>query len=403
MKKFSLYILFLLPPLLVGAQSFRLTKYDAPNALYINTDRLFGFNLYERWNFQASMLWVSPNQNAAQQRKVFGRWTAGGYLGYSCGPKEWKGGVNVGLRLPGVHDVRMNLWAYKDFERAAWRRFGDWTTLMPSSNINIMASRFMAVKGIDFDLTFSPQRQWDIVLGASEKWEDNRFDATGLLYPAIDASQQAPVKRFTEVYSEGKWTGGFRYALYGGIMSDESLHPFFRGITQYQGKIGDSGLGIFAQLGFATEGTPYSRMFDLSGTGGALYMFSNSFLTVRPNTFTANYYAHLCLNYVAPMPLWELSWSKPKPFLQLNAMWGGLLGQDSQGQRHWDGLALQAPCKGLLEPATGFDGLVYWGLIDLGFGVAYQICPLSAPYLNEEPSENIAFVIVANFILDQYK
>ena len=40
---------------------------------------------------------------------------------------------------------------------------------------------------------------------------------------------------------------------------------------------------------------------------------------IRPNTFAANYYAHLCLNYTAPMPLWELSWSQPQPFLQINA------------------------------------------------------------------------------------
>ena len=84
-------------------------------------------------------------------------------------------------------------------------------------------------------------------------------------------------------------------------------------------------------------------------------------------------------------------------------MWGHLLGQDENGQRVCDGLPLQAPNQGLLEPATGFDRLIHWGLLDVGFGVAYQICPVSAPYLNEDMGDNIAFTIVADFILDRYK
>ena len=58
----------------------------------------------------------------------------------------------------------------------------------------------------------------------------------------------------------------------------------------------------------------------------------NTFLTVRPNTFTSNLFAHLCLNYTAPMPLWKTTWSQPQPFLQLGAMWGHLFGQDADGQ-----------------------------------------------------------------------
>jgi hypothetical protein len=38
----------------------------------------------------------------------------------------------------------------------------------------------------------------------------------------------------------------------------------------------------------------------------------------------------------------------------------------------------------------------------MGFGVAYQLCPPSAPYFADDPAKNIAFTIVADFILDKY-
>jgi hypothetical protein len=103
------------------------------------------------------------------------------------------------------------------------------------------------------------------------------------------------------------------------------------------------------------------------------------------------------------LPLWELSWSSPHPFLQLNALWGHLFGQDATGFLYWDGLPLQSPNLGIAEMSTGFDGLVHWGLFDLGFGVAYRLCPTSASYFCEDPTQNFAFTIVADLILDKYK
>lgn len=402
MTKKWIIALLLLPAIAAGAQGIRLTNYDAPNALYFNADRFFDFNLYERARFGASLLWVSPNENAARQRKVFGQWTLSAYGAYATGDKDWKYGLGAMLRLPGACDPKLRLWAFKDLERAAWRRLGDYTMLTPASNTNLVASRFIGVRGADFDFIFSPSRSWDIVLGISQKWEDYRFGGAGLLYPALDAGQQAPIKSFSEIYTEGKWYGGFRYALYGGIMADRQRLPFFRGIAQYNGQPGGSGLNLFAQAGFATRGAPYSRMFDLSGTAFSLYYFKNSFLTIRPNTLTANIYSHICLNYTAPLPLWSLPWSKPRPFLQANALWGMMFDQDELGCRHWDGLDLQAPSKGIFEVATGFDGFVYWGLMDVGFAVAYQLCPSAASYRHADPAENFAFTIVANFILDKH-
>ena len=57
----------------------------------------------------------------------------------------------------------------------------------------------------------------------------------------------------------------------------------------------------------------------------------------------------------------------------------------------------------VMEAATGFDGLLRWGLFDFGVGIAYQLCPLKAPYLNENPLDNFALAVVATFVLDKMK
>ncbi len=409
----------LLPVLQVGAQSIRLTRYDAPNALYVDMDRLYNFNMYERSRLELGLVWVSPNAAAARRRtetpmegrKEVGQWTLRPYVAYGTGDHEWKYGLGTMLRLPGPRGVRLVAWAYNDLERAASRRLNGYRMLLPSMNDGIVSSRFVGVKGGSFDVGFRLRYGWDVQLGALQTWEDYRFDLAGQFYPKEQPARQAETRVFTELRSRIEWQKALTLSLRAGRVGvpagagaggETTSRYYWQALTQYDADMGKTGLHLFGQLGFASEGAPYSRMFDLSGTAYAMYFFKNAFLTVRPNSFTANVFAHICLNYTTPLPLWELSWSSPRPFLQLNAMWGRLLGQDGFGHQTWDGLELQAPDKGLLEPATGFDGLVHWGLLDMGFGVAYQICPASAAYKGENPADNFAFAIVANFILDKY-
>lgn len=401
MSKKWIIALLLLPTLHVGAQSIRLTRYDAPNALYLSFDRLFNYNLYEKARFELGFTWVSPNETAAQQRKVFGQWTLTPYVAYGTGDREWKYGLGTQLRLPGRNDVRLRLLIRKDLERAASRGLGSYRMLTPSYNTGYVASRFVKVGGGDFAVIFTPLRELDLSFGLRHTYEEYTFVASER-------------RMFTEASMRADWrggksamtaNGGIVFALSAGRVASPTPHEryYVRGLLQYDADPSDMGLHVFGQLGFASQDAPYSRMFDLSGTAYTSYFFRNTFLTVPPNRFTANVFAHVCLNYTTPLPLWELSWSAPHPFLQLNAVWGMMLGQDGLGQRVWDGLPLQAPNKGLLEPATGFDGLVHWGLLDMGFGVAYQICPMSAAYMNENLVDNMAFAIVADFILDKYK
>lgn len=420
MKKMWIITLLLLSALCVEAQSIRLTRYDAPNALYLDLDRLYNFNMYERSRIELGLAWVSPSETAAQMRgesptvskKGWGQWMLRPYVAYGTGDHEWKYGIGTMLRLPGPHGLRLVAWAYNDLERAASRRLNSYRMLLPSMNDGIVASRFVGVKGGSMDFCFRLRYGWEVQLGALQTWEDYRFDFAGQFYPKEQPARQAETRVFTELRSRIEWQKALTLSLRAGRVGspagtsaggERASHYYWQALTQYDADIKETGLHLFGQLGFASEEAPYSRMLDLSGTAYSMYFFKNAFLTVRPNRFTANMFAHVCLNYTAPLPLWELSWSSPHPFLQVNAMWGRLLGQDVNGQRVWDGLTLQAPNKGLLEPATGFDRLVHWGLMDIGFAVAYQLCPTTASYKYDKIEDNMAFTIVADFILDRYK
>ncbi len=395
-------VLLLFSTFCAEAQSIRLTNHQAPTALYIDVDRIYNFNLYERSRLELGLTWVVPNESCPNAKYFLGQWTFNGYGAYGFGDKDFKFGGSAQLRLPNKSQTRIAFLAFKDLERAASRRLSPYRMLSPSANTGYVSSRYVGVKGAELWLSSTPTRGFSYTVRARQTWEDYRFDASGLLYPTLHPEQQTPVRMFSELTAQLRWTFGLTADARVGHVADTALAYYFRALVQYKASFDKYGLALFSQLGFATLGTPYSRLFDVSGTSNATYFFKNTFLTVAPNTFTANIFAHVCLNYTAPLPLWQTDWSAPHPFIQVNALWGHLFGQDSDGWRLWEVLPLRSPYMGIVEPATGFNGLLHWGLLDMGFGVAYRICPQSASYFSEDPTKNFAFTIVADLILDKY-
>lgn len=396
-------LLLLLPSLIVEGQSIRLTKHQAHTALYLSAEHLYNFNLYERHRFELGFAWVVPNESCPSAKYFLGQWTFRGYGAYSTGDKDFKFGANAQLRLPTAANIRIRLRAFKDLERAASRRLTPYRMLSPSFNTGYATSRYVGTIGAELALTASPSKAFSYSAAFRQSWEDYRFDSLLLLYPTLCSWQQTSARTFSEVSSRLSWSGDLIADLRAGRMADDTSHRYyFRSLLQYSTPSSHLGLSFFAQLGFSTQSAPYSRMFDLSGTSNTIYFFRNTFLTIAPNSFTSNIFSHLCVSYTTPLPLWQLSWSSPRPFFQLNAMWGYLFDQDHTGRRYWDGLPLQAPNLGLAEAATGFCGLIHWGLIDLGFGVAYRLCPTSASYFSNDPTHNFAFAVVADLVLDKY-
>lgn len=395
-------MLLMLPGLMASAQSIRLTPYRAPSALYLNADHLYGYNRYEHSRIEAGLTWVTPSETSQDRRPSLGRWSVGGYAAYGFKDRGLKYGGAVQLQLPGESNIKLRLRAFNDLEPAASRRLDDVSFLSPELNNTFLASRYVSVKGTRFDVKVSPRRDWVLSAEVLMAWEQYRFNNEGPLYQHLTPEAMPNAHLHASLTARADWNRGLTLTASTGMTySEVGKMPYLRLLAQYDADPFDMGLHLFGQAGFVTAHALYSRMFDLSGTAKSLYFFRNTFLTVRPNTFTSNLFVHLCLNYTPPLPLWELSWSRPQAFLQLNAMWGQLFWQDFDGRRLHDGLVLQAPHRGLLEPAAGFDGLLRWGLLDLGFAVAYQICPLNAPYMNEDPIDNFALAVVATLIFDK--
>lgn len=401
MNKKWIITLLMVPTLFAGAQGIRLTKYDAPSAVYFDIESAINYNMYEHWRYQADVSWVYPNQNSAAAKQVKNQWRAKAYAGFTTGDADFKYGA-TGSVLLSKSKVKLSVSGFKDMFRAADRNLGTYSLLNPSANTGFVASYFVGVKGAMASAEFSPARKWNVTLGLRQTWEDYRFDAYGLIYPTIDPSRQTPVLSFSEVVARVEWDSKVILSLRGGHISNYSTNAYLKAILQYKQSYFNKSLNLFSQVGFATKNAPYSRMFDLGGTGHSGYFFNNTFLTVYPNRFAANTYALASINYTMTKPIWDLEFSKPKPFAQLNVMWGSLFGQDKYGQMIHDGLYLQSPFQGLLEPAAGIDGILRWGMVDFGIAVAYQLCPANAPYRYANSEDNFAFCIMGNLILDKY-
>ena len=122
-------LLLLFPALVIEAQSIRLTRYRAATALYLDAERLYNFNLYERHRFELGLTWVIPNESCPEAKYFLGQWTLKGYGAYGTGDKEFKLGGSAQLRLPTRSNVRLQMSAYKDLERAASRRLSSYRML----------------------------------------------------------------------------------------------------------------------------------------------------------------------------------------------------------------------------------------------------------------------------------
>lgn len=410
MPKRLFFLMFVAVSLLASGQQIRLTKYRAPLALYLDPSCLYNYNRYEGSRLDLSLIAVFPNEASEAARDAKHFFSSGIYGAYGFVDKDFKFGGSLGYyRKATPNNPRpwsISLWGAHDLEPAASRNLGTYNIITIADNSSYLSSRYVGVNGCS--LLFN-KRFGKLKLATSLRlsWEDYRFDNYYLIYPFSNSYLKDNVKRFEEAKVRLDWcpkpkNNGLTLQIRGGLVHDDAQRAYISSLLQYDADLGISGLHLFGQAGYASSQAPYSRMFDLSGTAFSHYFFRHNFLTVSPNTFASNAFAHICLNYTTPEPIWKSSWSNPHPFIQVNAMIGRLHDADEMGLAVVDGISLKAPDKGLLEPAAGLDGLIRWGLLDVGFGVAYQVSPSSATYYRELPKDRFAFTMVFNFIIDKY-
>ena len=398
-KRLIIILPLLLSALYADAQSVRLTPYKAPTALYLNVDRLFNYNLHEHARFELGTAWVLPNETAEHPKVFLGQWTLGGYVAYGLYDRAWKWGGSWSLRLPGTHDVRLGMSIKDDLEQAGSRRLENYSMIQTSLNTSYLASWFSRVQALEGKIGWEFSPLWNATVGM-------RYSREQLLFGDSSTAHYAELKLRAD-YSNTQalthsHTHTFTILLQPGLnWAYTGVCPYVRMLAQYAYGKPREGLHLWAQAGWLAGGTsgsiPESRLFDLSGTGGAPYFFEHTFLTIPPGTLVSDLFAHACIKYTAPQPLWETDFSKPKPFMQANLAVAQLStphsGLDPESQQ---GVHGSAP---LLEPATGFDGIIRWGVLDMGFAVAYRLVNPKTIEQTDNPAIPIAIAVVANLIV----
>ena len=406
MLKRLFFLTFVAVSMVAAGQEIRLSKYRAPLALYLDPMSLYNYNRYEGSRIELGLTAVYPNKSSEVGRDANHQFISSIYGAYGFADKGFKFGGSLAYANSRHRPWSLCLYGAHDIEPAASRKLAAYNMLSFADNSSYLSSRYVGVNGTS--LLFSTQfNKLKLASSIRVSWEDYRFDNNHLIYLYQNRDLKSEVKRFEEAKIRLDWCPDSRhndltFLIRGGFVHDLEQRAYISSLLQYDADLGKTGLHLFGQAGYASAQAPYSRMFDLSGTALSYYFFRHSFLTIAPNAFAANAFAHVCLNYTTPKPLWTSSWSNPRPFLQLNAMIGSLYNTDENGVAYVDGIRLKAPDKGLLEPAAGFDGLIRWGVLDVGVGVAYKVCPASATYYTSTSSDNFAFLLVFNFIYDKY-
>lgn len=431
---FILLLIFSVATLNVAnAQNLRITHVWSHTNLSFDLNKLYNYNKYEKHRFGAGFFINTPLKYDNRYGTLFqNSFYADIYSAWGMGDNAWKYGGSIALRFPRYILRKVYLGYLHDIEKAGNHHFEPYNIFNTTGNSTYISSHYSAVDriwgGVDVDV-LGPGF---ITAELRHSAERLLFDAYSRLYPLAYENEALPRKNFNELHLRLKWGKDWMVDILAGeshpfgerLDSGTDLQEFASIVAQYShtftvGKKNDK-LSIFGQTGTTVNSrTPISRRFDMSGTGGSHFFFRNTFLTVTPNSLTADQYLQLCFNYTFETPLWRARISKPKVFLQLNSMWGMLATDDGPKAQNTytlldcypvdettmnlpvtDLITLTAPSKGLLEPSIGIDYLLHWGIFDFGAAVAYQLAPQNSLYYKDNFLDKFAVMLVAKLIFE---
>ena len=390
--------LLLLLPLTANSQYLPLWHSAQGDCLDLNIDRIWSYNLYEHSRWGAGIRYTRA------PRKTAGTlvWLDS-YVGYGVFDRQWKGGLEGAIRYGrNSHGLTQFIRISRDYHVAGSRSLTSATLTDPMSLAGFMNRRMIDRVSLDMGSlwrTDCTKQRIEMSIGIGNRL----FYNEQLLY------RTAGDTLTKENHLMLRWL----MQLPQGVSSQVEVGTVWpqqryvaRLLTQYDRTFSftHSHLQTFAQAGITPPHTPYTYLFNLGGTWGAPVSFRNSLLTARPNEFAANTFLFLSLRFALSRPLVE-AWNRtlqlgtaPRPFVGLNAAWGHLWHQDPLGRLTHEGLELQAPLQGLVEPVVGVEGIIRWGVVDWGMAVAYRLVPPAAPYRLETSQANLALLITASLI-----
>lgn len=376
------------------AQYVKLFGDASANALYLDLDHIWSYNLYEtsRWGLGGR---ISMHPTSFGRRVTY----VDAYVGYGIGDKQWKGGI--GTRLPITPQSTLTASVRREYVKAASRSMASYNITNISSLSAFMTRHLCDRREAIVGYTYSSR--WTLGVEGHFYKGYRLFECGRLLY-IVDGDklprEDGSVLRLTAANKRGLSTEVTVGATW------PEVKPVARVLAQYE-KSNKSKLfteRFFIQGGVSSPGTSYTNLFDLGGTYGAPIYFNHTLQTALPNELTASLFVFAAARIATTKALWNFDipyvqiGSHPVPFVQLTAAWGALWGQDRWGQIFYEGLPLQAPHMGIAEPAAGVEGLLRWGVTDWGLAAAYRLTPAKAPYARLDARSNLTLLLTAKLI-----
>ena len=402
----------------MAAQTYiGLTNPESKHALYLDIDRLYNFNRYEKSRIGAGLYYTVPFGEKGASPTFMTNW----YVGYGFHDAGWKYGGDLAIKLHNRTKTKFLVGWQQDMEQAASRRIDSYRLLDVATNYSYLAWQFSAFNRLTVSCELTLPQSIMTIQGKASR-EHYLFDNHGPLY-TVEGDARMPFNKFYELRLLWDIRGAWKFDLTLGMMQREWRNlvtpalavdqnmPYARLLAQYQDTkpVGNYwNLNMFAQVGLTTKEVPYSRMFDIGGCGGSYYYFRNSLLTVLPGEFVSNNFAYINFRLIGKKPLWNTIISRPVPFVQIAGLWGcswankggdadySLLYNEYMGAvSNADAekvIRLNQPIKGVFEPAIGISNLLRYQYINISFAVAYRVVPHSAGYYRPETIDNFSFM-----------
>lgn len=396
MRPLLLLLLFLLPSVVQG-QYLRLGQQKKAHNLYLDLDQLFRYNLYEHTRWGVGFYYAGEVGQPTKSHLAAHLYTA-----YGTADRRLKYGIGGSYRLANKHRTTLHAQYTHDLEHAATTYIDNYQLTRLAETGDFMSSRHSLVNRIEVGLSGYAHHRLHLALHCRHSVEQYLFLDTASLYPHTHDS--LPYTTYHEALLQLQSHNTLKAQLTVGRTNQAHQQPYARLIVQYRKQVLNRKrfpppvwYDLYAQAGITTAKTPYSRMFDISGTAYSWLFFNNALLTVPPNTFTANAYLKAQLRLNLSRPLWQGHHSTPRPFFQIGALWGTLYDAHALPTGHTtvnlveeEVLSLMAPNQGLIEPAMGINELLHWNFCSIGLAAAYQIAPTTAPYHEPEPWRRVA-------------
>ncbi|MBR1765809.1 MAG: hypothetical protein IJ745_02050 [Bacteroidales bacterium] len=375
--------------------------------LYVDQDRIYNYNQYEKSRWGLGIYYGHTAEDLDRSGEppagFFDRLFAGGYVGYGYADKRWKWGLDVAYWTNPSPRRKGNVYAslFHDLTPEAGRTLGRFSLAEFNSSSSFMARLFSDTWRLTAGYSSRIGKNTTANLALRLSDERKLYGSSGLLYPRSDDDWDALQH---SCFAEGVLSFAHNNGLSGEMVVGRSNGEWWvdtgfyvRVLLQYQRNFKFKKpfkpfyLNTFAQAGATTDGTPFSRQFNLGGTWGSPLMLGQSMQTARLDEFAANLFALASLRFGFRTPLFDLYnndfviGTAPRPFVMAGAMWGLSYGDH-----------MPAPDRGFAEVGAGIDGVVRWGVTDLGVAVAYRLAPANSIYHFDKTSDNLLILFTVS-------